>query len=182
MTRTCINCVYVLEWLVCLGNSPSLFSRPRAVSGDHRGNMNMYTALRWSHHNITWIFIYLHADWCSVKICVSEGCWMKIYASFVSKMVLITTPSVNSLDCDDFIIYVAFPQGPLDAPLPNADCRNGDPKCQVGGNRSQIIFDNILVNWCIIGLLHHRRRRSLFTGEVNLAFSRKLLYFSLSIS
>ena len=130
--------MYVLEWLVCLGNSPSLFSRPRAVSSDHRGNMNMYTALRWSHHNITWIFIYLHADWCSVKICVSEGCWMKIHASFVSKMVLITTPSVNSLDCDDFIIYVAFPQGPLDAPLPNADCRNGDPKCQVGGKRSRI--------------------------------------------
>ena len=71
---------------------------------------------------------------------------MKIYASFVSKMVLITTPSVNSLDCDDFIIYDAFSQGPLDAPLPNADCRNGDPKCQVGDKRSQIIFDNILVN------------------------------------
>ena len=97
MTRTCINCVYVLEWLVCLGNSPSLFSRPRAVSSDHRGNMNMYTALRWSHHNITWIFIYLHADWCSVKICVSEGCWMKIYASFVSKMVLILAFMVPSL-------------------------------------------------------------------------------------
>ena len=30
-------------------------------------------------------------------------------------MVLIKTPSVNSLDCVDFSIYDAFSQGPLDA-------------------------------------------------------------------
>ena len=49
------------------------------VSSDHRGYMNMYTALQSSPHNITWIFIYVHID-CRVKICLYAGCRVKIYA------------------------------------------------------------------------------------------------------
>ena len=48
----------------------------------------------------------------------THPCWLKM---------MLATMWVNNITTADFL----FIQGPLDAPLPNTECRPGDPKCQV---------------------------------------------------
>ena len=80
---TQLQCALPFHFLPCthfkatqssiLQNSPALifftWQQWSALVTDHRGYMNMYSALRSSPpNNITWIFIYLRTD-CWVEIC-----------------------------------------------------------------------------------------------------------------